>query len=638
MARNTAPAHTAPRWPEPREGQAAPRPDQARHPQHEQPYPHAQPPQPQFHPRQPHPGQYEAPEGYDLYAGYAKQGQPPAGYGHPAEPYPEQAGHGAEPQSGEQPGYPQPSGYAPQFERYQPPPATSHQHAPPAPEQGWAPEPAQQQCPPQQANAGYEPSAPFDQAGYGQAADPYPHPAAPPQLRGATYDHAPLQHQPQQSWPAPADDPYAEQQAWAQQQAYEQSYDPQGYAQPGYDPQNYDPQAHPEAAGYPPPDQYGYAQPAPYPEMQGAAHDQHLVHDPGFGPADGPYAPPQAQQDYDDQDYDPHEIAFEDDAPVGRSRLVKMAAAVVLAIGLGAGLAYGYKTLMGPSDKGKPPVVRNAKAPAKIKPDDPGGKKFAHTDSKILGRLSDAGSKPNDDQASDSSDSQSGGTRKVSTMVIGRDGSIVSTPITERAPPAQLPKAVSPVPGMTIVDGFGGRQPQVSPQPQPSAPAMINGTSSEASAPPPPAAAPAAPAAKAPAKPIIITRTEPAAATPQAPPNATASVAKSAAAEPKRVARATPPTAPATARATSAGYVAVLASIPRSGSSRMSALARFADLQQKYGAQLGGKTPDIQEANLGAKGTYHRLIVGPPGSRQDASRLCSQLKSAGYSGCWIKSY
>ena len=103
-----------------------------------------------------------------------------------------------------------------------------------------------------------------------------------------------------------------------------------------------------------------------------------------------------------------------------------------------------------------------------------------------------------------------------------------------------------------------------------------------------------------------------------------------------QTARAAPTRQPVSA--SGAGYVAVLASIPRSSSSRMSALARFADLQQQYAAQLGGKTPDVQEANLGEKGTYHRLIVGPPGSRQEANRLSSELKAAGYPSCWIKSY
>jgi cell division septation protein DedD len=89
---------------------------------------------------------------------------------------------------------------------------------------------------------------------------------------------------------------------------------------------------------------------------------------------------------------------------------------------------------------------------------------------------------------------------------------------------------------------------------------------------------------------------------------------------------------------TGAGYVAVLASVPASGSSRIDALKQFADMQQKYTTILQNKTPDVQEADLGTKGTYHRLLVGPPGSRETASQVCTQLKAQGYSGCWVTAY
>ena len=70
----------------------------------------------------------------------------------------------------------------------------------------------------------------------------------------------------------------------------------------------------------------------------------------------------------------------------------------------------------------------------------------------------------------------------------------------------------------------------------------------------------------------------------------------------------------------------------------MDALKRFADMQQKYSSVLSGKTPDVAEANLGAKGNYHRLVVGPPASRQQASMLCTDLKAQGYTDCWVTSY
>jgi hypothetical protein len=82
------------------------------------------------------------------------------------------------------------------------------------------------------------------------------------------------------------------------------------------------------------------------------------------------------------------------------------------------------------------------------------------------------------------------------------------------------------------------------------------------------------------------------------------------------------------------GYVAVLAS----KTSRTDALKAFADLQQKYGDVLASKTPNVQEANLGDKGVRYRAFVGPPGSREAASEVCKQLKTAGYNDCWVTAY
>lgn len=91
---------------------------------------------------------------------------------------------------------------------------------------------------------------------------------------------------------------------------------------------------------------------------------------------------------------------------------------------------------------------------------------------------------------------------------------------------------------------------------------------------------------------------------------------------------------PVTSSGGGTGFVAVLASVPHSASSRIDALKRFADMQQKYSTALSGKTPDIATANLGAKGSFDRLVVGPPGSRQEANNVCTQLKAQGYSSCW----
>jgi len=55
-------------------------------------------------------------------------------------------------------------------------------------------------------------------------------------------------------------------------------------------------------------------------------------------------------------------------------------------------------------------------------------------------------------------------------------------------------------------------------------------------------------------------------------------------------------------------------------------------------AWLANKTPDVRETTLAGKGAYHRLLVGPPSSRSQASELCTQLKASGYKDCWVTAY
>lgn len=340
---------------------------------------------------------------------------------------------------------------------------------------------------------------------------------------------------------------------------------------------------------------------------------------------------------------------YEPEAPSRFRSPVMIAAALAGAIVIGGGMAYGYKKIFNPQ-AGDPPIVRSAAEPSKIKPADAGGKQFAHADSKMLGRLGDGSSAAASTAGAGEVDAS--GTRKVSTLVVGRDGSIQA--------PAADAAAAPPVPGMMVVDTAAPRATQVA-------------AASVAGAPDPAAAAPAPqkisvappPAPPAAVKPVTIAKAAPA-------PAATGSIAADAAGDAGAVADAAPAAAPAApprkakkvavatvndayspngaaapaaaapAPVTSSGggngFVAVLASVPRSDTSRMDALKRFADLQQKYSGVLSGKTPDVAEANLGAKGSYHRLVVGPPSSRDQANAVCSQLKSQGYSDCWVTSY
>ena len=85
------------------------------------------------------------------------------------------------------------------------------------------------------------------------------------------------------------------------------------------------------------------------------------------------------------------------------------------------------------------------------------------------------------------------------------------------------------------------------------------------------------------------------------------------------------PSAPVAPVATGGGY-AVQVSSQRSEEEAQSS---FRDLQAKYPDLLGGRTPIIRRADLGAKGIFFRAMVGPFASADQATELCSNLKAAG---------
>jgi cell division septation protein DedD len=65
------------------------------------------------------------------------------------------------------------------------------------------------------------------------------------------------------------------------------------------------------------------------------------------------------------------------------------------------------------------------------------------------------------------------------------------------------------------------------------------------------------------------------------------------------------------------------------------ALASFADMQQKYPTLLASYRPMVQKADLGAKGTWYRLRIGPIADKTAATKLCTQLKSQGLPDCLV---
>lgn len=453
----------------------------------------------------------------------------------------------------------------------------------------------------------FEPYVPPSRASYGQPQQPAP-----------GYGVQPAQPQPQ--WPARNGD----------QRGYDQgnfgapSYPaPQAQPAPTYGQQQYHENELSAADWSGPHDAYG-----------GGYQLQHGDPNLGFGQAEGGDLEPAYNED--EMDYED-----EEEAPRGRRPLVILAA-LVGAIVIGGGMAYGYKKLTGGGPAGTPPVVKSDDFAAKTKPADAGGKQFPYSDTKIMGRLGDGTSTAAADESNGSSagtaDSPAasaqddGGPRKVSTLVVGRDGTIMppATPTQDQEASTPPASGGTGVPGTALVDVFGqqggGAQASSAPQQADNAQLRTNTLNDDA----------APPVQKA--KPVKIATV-----------NAANSADDATASPPpkkklKKIARAEPTVetdataaAPPVASSSGTGFVAVLASVPHSETSRIDALKRFADMQQKYSTALSGKTPDIATATL-SKGVYDRLVVGPPGSREQASSVCTELKAQGYHGCWVTSY
>lgn len=346
------------------------------------------------------------------------------------------------------------------------------------------------------------------------------------------------------------------------------------------DPRGYDLGSYMPPGGAQP---YQPAEPAPF-------------HDPSpFHQTHAPYAQQQQQhQGYGEQDHFDDDLLEDEEEPRRGRRWLLIAAALVGAIGVGGALAYTYKAVIAPGG-GRVPWVK-ADPNVKIKPDARAAKDAG--EKKLLTRLADENKAPPE---ADAQDDGPDGPKRVRTIAI---------PVGSNPPPAAATPPPPVVPGIML-----DNVPSPPPRGQQAGGNQQGVKVAPAAAPPPPQ--------------LEVEEAQPPPARRVVPPVAS---------KPPPA----PPPAPrekvavAAAAPTGAGYVAVLSS----QKSRMDALKAFADMQQKYGDVLGNKTPDVQQADLSARGlgVMYRLVVGPPGSRDAASGVCSQLKTAGYIGCWVTEY
>lgn len=678
----------------------------------------SQPPRARLDAYDPRPFPQSAPSDprYQRAQGYAPQPLPPAGghTGHDAQPYPP---HHGQPQQGAYPaaddGYAYPTGQQHAQRHPTTQPASAYQYLP----QGYGMAPSNQSAPqPEPARAPVQPYAPAP--GYAnprlsslgdatrQRAEPRFEPSRDPPTRPVVPPAYPELPRPHSADPRAAGQAgrYAFPQAGAQPPVAQ----PGGMQSPGGLPTMMQPHmtAHghlPHGAGQDPGfgdrtaafdpryAQAAFANPAAgggaaagafaaAPALRGGHYDHHHPSDPrGFNlagyapgqqnaaPQPHPYAQmqpgvgaPNTEAQRDQGEFHDDEEEPIDEPQRSRGRGLLMVGLLLVAIGTGGGLAYAYKTFFGHSRSSvAPKVVKAPQQPSKVAPADPGGRKIANAESKLLDRL--------DTQASDEP-----GVIKVKPIAINPNGTIAvpsaSQQNDQRIQTSGSGTAVVQIPGLILRDtGSDNTRPPpvvvptqgtaVTAQAPPRGVQITNSGAGQPPAPPLPAtsaggsnAGGASPGAASAASPVVKQRT--AAATATAPggtstsaiddsdPSATqkrGAAAKKrvvvAAKQPKQTANdAYAPPAPAAPAKASSGYLAALSS----SSSETAALQSLADLQQTYGSVIGGKPMNVVRADIPGKGTFYRVVVGPPGSRQAASKVCADVTAAGHAKgeCW----
>jgi cell division protein FtsN len=279
-----------------------------------------------------------------------------------------------------------------------------------------------------------------------------------------------------------------------------------------------------------------------------------------------------------------------------RSRSMFMVGSALLgAVALGGALAFAYKQSGGSMSSGETPVVQADTRPVKEAPQNAGGKEFPHKNKLIYERLQN-------------------GDQPEAERIVPRQEELAMPAMPGAGPVAAPPPAVA-----TVDDPDGGPRRVKTLVVRPDGSVM-----------PPPAPVPA----PAPAQQQLAAVAPAPQAAPAAPPRAPVAAAPAPAADPQPVAAIPPPKpkpTPAPAPAAPSKYVVQVGS----KQNQTDALATFADMQQKYPSLLASYRPMVQKANLGAKGIWYRLRIGPIADKSAANKLCSQLKSQGHPDCLV---
>ena len=298
----------------------------------------------------------------------------------------------------------------------------------------------------------------------------------------------------------------------------------------------------------------------------------------------------------------------DDDEDVEGSRLPLLIVLALLVLAMFAGvvwLAYSQGVARGRTET---PVIAAASGPARVAPQNPGGARQPYQGFKIY----EQPAPPDDDTAASQLPAQS---------------PAAAPPAAAAAPPVKLaaaePKPAAPVPAPAKVEAAPAKPapaPVTKPAPAPIVAAKPVVTAEAASKPASaPAAKPTVAAEKPQPAPLMI---GPATAPPRA--------LGTAAPAPKPVAATPAPKPVAATPAASGSYVLQIGAYK----SQADADTAWKTYKAKHAALLSGYNSDVQQADLGDKGTWYRLRIAGFADKDIASALCDRLKADG-GGCFL---
>ncbi|MHA1524936.1 MAG: SPOR domain-containing protein [Alphaproteobacteria bacterium] len=396
---------------------------------------------------------------------------------------------------------------------------------------------------------------------------------------------------------------------------------------------------------------------------------------------DFPSSQPPAYDHYGAQSertYDSFNDLYEDfDDERNKAPFVVVGALLAVAI-IGGGLAFAYKQGASSGARG-PEIVKADTVPVKVAPDQPGGLKIPFQDKAIFNTINGgAGAQAKQGRGAEPSALSPSANGAQPPLTIGAlanrttGGAGVAQPA---APTMAQPPLAAPSQGENLLNS-GATQVAALPKPlvpnalvpnsvsgaelsprrvetvtilpngtilQPGGPQISGRQPSTSLSPGVLQPAPALPVASSPLQlPTLPNVTGPevtpvgvavAPAPAQIRQSGTSSLVPSPRPKPRptTLARAAPTLRPA--QATQAGQYAVQVASHRR---QAEALSKFADMQRRYPSLLANYQPLIQRADLGTRGIFYRLRVGPVASKSGATQLCADLRRAGVSGCIVR--